>query len=53
MLFIGSMIFYLNLMNKLLISFKRFYTLLSDDISFEVTPELDKPFNEILPLKRC
>ena len=53
MRFIGSMNFYSNFKNKLHIYLKPFYTLLHDDVSFDWTSDLDKLFNETLPLQRC
>ena len=47
MRFIGSINFYSKFINNIHISLKAFYTLLSDDTSFEWTPELEKSFNEI------
>ena len=47
MLFIGSMNFYSNFINKINVSPKLFYPLFHDDISFEWIPELEKLSNEI------
>ena len=47
MRFIQSLISYSNFINKLHTYLKPVYTLLHDDVSFEWTPDLDKPFNQI------
>ena len=45
MRFIGSMIFYSKIIDKLHISLNPFCTLLHDDVFFEWTSDLDKLFN--------
>ena len=47
MQFLGTIIFYSKIIEKLHINIKPLYTLLHDDVNFQWTPELEKIFNTI------